>query len=159
MKIAVGSDHAGYERKKEVISLLSKMGHKVVDVGCYSEDSCDYPDYARKVARAVSLGRVERGVLICGTGIGMSMAANKFAGVRAAVCWNPKSAALASEHTQANILCLSGRLVSPKLMPRIVRAWLKAVFAGGRHLRRIKKIAQIESSERVKSSACKPHHL
>ena len=149
MKIAIGSDHAGFERKKEVIAFLSKTGHKVVDVGCYSEESCDYPDYARKVARAVSLSRVERGILVCGTGIGMCMAANKFQGVRAAVCWNPKSAALASEHNQANVLCLSGRLVPPVTIPKIVQAWLKTPFAGGRHLRRIKKIGQFESAPRV----------
>lgn len=145
MKIAIGSDHAGYERKKELVSLLAELGHKVVDVGCYSEDSCDYPDYAKKVARAVSLERANRGILVCGTGIGMGIAANKFPGVRAAVCWNSKTAALASEHNQANVLCLSGRFLSENLAEKIVRTWLNTPFVGGRHLRRIKKIAQIES--------------
>lgn len=144
MKIAIGSDHAGFKRKKELITALSRMGHRVVDVGCYSEDSCDYPDYAKKVGRAVSLNRAERGVLVCGTGIGMAMAANKIKNVRAAVCWNAKTAALASEHNQANVLCLSGRLLSLRDGEKMVQAWLKTEFAGGRHLRRIRKIAQME---------------
>lgn len=145
MKIAVGSDHGGYERKKEIIQLLAKLGHKVVDVGCYSDESCDYPDYAKKVARAVSLNRVERGILLCGTGIGMSIAANKFPGVRAAVCWNPKTGALASEHNQANVLCLSGRFISPHMIPKIVQTWLETDFGGGRHLRRVRKISQMDA--------------
>lgn len=145
MKIAIGSDHAGFLRKKEILSYLTSKGHKVVDVGCYSEESCDYPDYAKKVGRAVSLGRAERGVLICGTGIGMAMAANKFKNVRAAVCWSPKVAALASEHNQANILCLSARFLTLKLGERIVAAWLNTPFAGGRHLRRVNKIEKVAS--------------
>ena len=147
MKIAVGSDHGGHERKKEVIALLARLGHKVVDVGSYSEDSCDYSDFAKKVARAVSLGRAEKGVLICGTGIGMAIAANKFPGVRAAVCWNPKTAALAAEHNQANVLCLSGRYIAPRLVLKIVGAWLSATFEGGRHARRVQKISRIESEQ------------
>lgn len=145
MKIALGSDHAGYQRKKELIAFLSKMGHQVVDLGCYSDDSVDYPDYAAKVARAVSLQRAEKGILICGTGIGMAMAANKFPKIRAAVCWNPKTAALASEHNHANILCLSGHFLTEDMSRKIVSAWMKTPFAGGRHLRRIKKIEHIES--------------
>ena len=150
MKIAVGSDHGGYERKKEIVSLLSKMGHKVVDVGCYSEEPCDYPDFARKVGQAVSLRRAERGILVCGTGIGMSMAANKVAGVRAAVVWSTKTAALASEHNQANVLCLSGRFLSARLIPKIIQTWIHTTFGGGRHLRRVKKISEIEAAQ------CKP---
>ncbi len=142
MKIALGSDHAGHRRKKELMSLLTKLGHKVLDVGCYSEDSCDYPDYARKVAQAVSLDRADRGILVCGTGIGMSMAANKFPKIRAAVCWNVKTAALASEHNSANVLCLSARMIPQSTAFRMVKTWLSTPFAGGRHLRRIKKIAQ-----------------
>lgn len=150
MKIAVGSDHAGYPRKKQVIQLLSELGHQVVDMGCYSEDSCDYPDYAKKVARAVSLERADRGILVCGTGIGMAMTANKFPGVRAAVCWNAKSAQLAAEHNQANILCISGWLIPAPTAIRIVKTWLATSFAGGRHLRRIKKIAQLETTLKTK---------
>ena len=140
MKIAIGSDHAGFLRKKEMLSYLSEEGHKVVDVGCYSEESCDYPDYAQKVGRAVSLSRAERGILICGTGIGMSIAANKFKNVRAAVCWTPKVAELASMHNQANVLCLSARFLTSHQGKKIVDTWLKTPFAGGRHLRRIQKI-------------------
>lgn len=148
MKIALGSDHAGYQRKKQLIQLLSEMGHQVVDVGCYSEDSCDYPDYAKKVARAVSRNRADRGILVCRTGIGMAMAANKFAGIRAAVCWNAKTAELAAEHNQANVLCLSGWLVSAAAASRVVKKWLTTSFGGGRHLRRIKKIEQFEQKIR-----------
>lgn len=145
MKIAVGSDHGGFERKQEIVALLQKLEHKVADVGCYSLDSCDYPDYAKKVAKAVSLNRAERGVLICRTGIGMSITANKFPKVRAAVCWNVKTAILAAEHNHANILCLSGRFLKPALVLKMVHAWLETDFGGGRHQRRVKKIFQIEA--------------
>ncbi len=144
MKIAIGSDPGGCERKREIVQLLQKLDHKVVDVGCFSEDPCDYPEYARKVAQAVSLSRADKGILICGTGIGMSIAANKFPRVRAAVCWNTKTAALASEHNQANVLCLSGRLLKAALALKIVQTWLNTSFAGGRHLRRVNKISQME---------------
>lgn len=150
MKIALGSDHGGFERKKEIMTLLSRMEHKVVDVGCHSEESCDYPDYAKKVAHAVSAGQADRGILVCGTGIGMAIAANKFPKIRAAVCWDKKTAALASEHNQANVLCLSGRFLSLEKTERIVKAWLETSFGGGRHLRRVKKISEIEKSQ------CKP---
>ena len=144
MKIAIGSDHGGFERKRELVSLLTKMGLKVVDMGCHSEDSCDYPDFAKRVAQAVSAGQADKGVLVCGTGIGMSIAANKVPGIRAAVCWSPKTAALASEHNQANVLCLSGRFLSAPAARSIVRTWLKTPFGGGRHLRRVKKIGKLE---------------
>ncbi len=140
MRIVIGSDHAGFLRKKEILNYLTGKGHRVVDVGCYSEESCDYPDYAKKVGRAVSLGKADRGILICGTGIGMAMTANKFKSVRAAVCWTPRVAALASEHNWANVLCFSARFLSLKVGEKIVDAWLKTPFAGGRHLRRLKKI-------------------
>jgi ribose 5-phosphate isomerase B len=143
MKIAVGSDHAGFEAKRGILSFLSENGHKILDVGCDSEESCDYPKYAEKVGRAVASGRVDRGILICGTGIGMSMAANKVPKVRAAVCWNPEVAALTSEHNQANVLCLPARFASPQLIKKIITAWIKTPFAGGRHARRVKKIDQI----------------
>ncbi len=147
MKIAVGSDHGGFETKKALVSYLARLGHKVVDVGCYSEESCDYPDYARKVSRAVSLSRVDRGLLVCGTGIGMAIAANKFKKIRAAVCWNRKTAALASEHNQANVLCLSGRFLPIKTAEAIVKAWIETSFGGGRHLRRVGKISKIEEAQ------------
>ena len=146
MRVAIGSDHGGFERKSEIVRLLQKLGHKVADMGCFSEESCDYPDYAKKVAKSVSLGRSDRGILLCGTGIGMSIAANKFPRVRAAVCWSVKTAALASEHNQANVLCLSGRYLKPSLVSRIAQTWLDTSFGGGRHMSRVKKISQLEGT-------------
>ncbi len=150
MKIAIGSDHGGFESKKIVVDALQKLGHKVVDMGTTSEESTDYPDYAKKVGKAVALGRADRGVLICGTGIGMSIAANKIPGIRAAVVWNVKTASLASEHNCANVLCLSGRFIKPSLLPKMIKAWIKTPFAGGRHQRRIRKISKLEKE------LCKP---
>ena len=145
MKIAIGADHAGFERKKEIVALLTELGHKVADIGTHSEESVDYPDFASRVARTVAKHQVDRGILICGTGIGMSIAANKVPGVRAAVCWNPKVAKLVSEHNQANVLCLSARFISLPVTLKIVKAWLATPFAGGRHQRRIRKISQLEA--------------
>ena len=146
MKIAIGSDHGGFPKKKEIESLLTQLGCKIVDVGCHSEDSCDYPDYARKVAKAVAGRQVDKGILLCGTGIGMAIAANKVPGVRAAVCWSVKTAELAAEHNQANVLCLSGRFLSTDLLKKMVKAWLETEFGGGRHERRVRKIGQIEKA-------------
>ena len=147
MKIAVGSDHGGFEKKREIIALLTKLGHKVLDVGAHSEESCDYPDYAKNVALSVSKKQSDRGILVSGTGIGLSIAANKFPKIRAAVCWNVSTAALASEHNQANVLCLSGRFLASKTIAKMVKAWLETPFAGSRHLRRIHKISKIESAQ------------
>jgi ribose 5-phosphate isomerase B len=144
MKIAVGCDHGGFVRKSGIVDQLVKLGHKVVDVGCHSEESVDYPDFARKVGQAVASGQVDRGILICGTGIGMSIAANKVPGVRAAVCWDAKTAALASEHNNANVLCLSGRFLPAPTLRKMVKAWLTTPFAGGRHERRVGKMAELE---------------
>lgn len=144
MKIAVGSDHGGFSQKKEIVSLIDHLGYQVVDMGCHSEESCDYPDYAKKVAQAVSDKKVDRGILVCGTGIGMSIAANKVRGVRAAVAWSPKTATLASEHNDANVLCISGRFLSRSTVSKMIKAWLKTPFGGGRHQRRIKKIKRME---------------
>lgn len=146
MKIAIGSDHGGFLRKKEIAALLGKLGHKVVDVGCHSEDSCDYPDYARKVGQSVANGQAERGILVCGTGIGMSIAANKVPGIRAAVAWNKATAGLASEHNNANVLCVSGRFLKPAVVAAMIKAWLTTPFGGGRHLRRVKKISKLEQA-------------
>jgi ribose 5-phosphate isomerase B len=145
MKIAVGCDHGGFLKKKGMVAHLVKLGHKVVDVGCHSEESVDYPDYARKVALAVSSGQVDRGVLLCGTGIGMAISANKFPGVRAAVCWSAKTAALASEHNKANVLCLSGRFLPEAALRKMVKIWLETPFGGGRHERRVRKISRLET--------------
>lgn len=147
MKLAIGSDHAGYGIKEHLIPWLrSQSGgkHQVRDVGCESLESCDYPDYAESVGRAVSSGRASRGILICGTGIGMGIAANKIRGVRAAVTWNPETAALAAEHNKANILCLPARYVNAGKAREMVKVFLRTPFGGGRHSRRVRKISALE---------------
>ncbi len=144
MKIAVGSDHAGYKSKNKIVAYLCSKGHKVIDAGAYSEESVDYPDMAQAVGEMVGQKKCQLGVLICGTGIGMSITANKITGVRAAVVWNEQTAHLASEHNKANIICLSARLFGVSKLFRMIDAWLDAPFAGGRHTRRIKKIHALE---------------
>ncbi|NTU58747.1 MAG: ribose 5-phosphate isomerase B [Chlorobiaceae bacterium] len=140
MNIAVASDHAGYEMKKNVLSWLDGHGHTFEDMGPYSEDSVDYPDYARKVAEAVSKGQVDQGILMCGTGIGVSIAANKVNGVRAALVCGPEFAALARQHNNANVLCFSARYNDMDAIGKILESWFSAEFEGGRHQRRIDKI-------------------
>jgi ribose 5-phosphate isomerase B len=144
MKIAIGSDHRGYEPKRRLVALLQQLGHEVEDVGPQSKESVDYPDYAFQVAQAVSAGRVQRGILICGTGIGMCIAANKVSGVRAAPCHDRITAEMSRRHNDANVLCLSADLLSEELIERMVRIWLETEFEGGRHARRIEKIARFE---------------
>jgi ribose 5-phosphate isomerase B len=144
MKIALGADHGGFPAKEALRRQLVRAGHAVVDLGTQSEESTDYPDYARAVGRAVARGRVDRGVLICGTGIGMSIAANKIRGVRAAVVWSDKTAALAAEHNGANVLCLGGRVHARTAIARMVKVWLATPFGEGRHARRLGKIARLE---------------
>lgn len=147
MKIAVGSDHRGFEVKQRVVALLQNMGHEVVDVGTASRDSVDYPDFAFKVATAVSDGRCERGVLICGTGIGMCIAANKVRNVRAAPCHDSITAEMSRRHNDANVLCLSADLLGEELIDRMIRIWLETPFEGGRHARRVEKIARFEEKK------------
>src|SRR5215831_18293320 len=147
MKIAIGSDHRGFEVKRRIVSLLGKLGHKVIDVGPQSADSVDYPDFAFEVATAVSTGKVERGILICGTGIGMCIAANKVPGVRAAPCHDSITAEMSRRHNDANILCLSADLLGEELIERMVRIWLETEFEGGRHARRVDKIRRIETGQ------------
>ncbi|RLE72284.1 MAG: ribose 5-phosphate isomerase B [Thermoprotei archaeon] len=144
MKIAIASDHAGYKLKEYLKKTLEKEGYEVADLGTYSSESVDYPDYATKLAKLVSKNLVEKGILICGTGIGMSIAANKFPGVRAAVCWSEETAALSRRHNDANILCLGGRVLKPEKAAKILKIWLSTEFEGGRHFRRIQKIKKIE---------------
>lgn len=147
MKLVIGSDHAGYKLKDRLIAWLKSPAggkHQVKDVGCKGPDSVDYPDYAASVARTVKKGAASRGILLCGTGIGMGMAANKIHGVRAAVTWNPETAALASEHNNANVLCIPARFVGTQKAQAMIRAFLKTPFGGGRHNRRVKKINQLE---------------
>ncbi|NLM42320.1 MAG: ribose 5-phosphate isomerase B [Firmicutes bacterium] len=140
MKIAVGADHGGFQAKQAVIEHLQSKGVDVVDFGTDSEESCDYPDIAQPVAQAVSRGECERGILICGTGIGMSIAANKVQGIRAALCGDTFSARMAREHNDANILCLGARVTGLGLMLDIIDAYLQGSFLGGRHKTRIEKI-------------------
>jgi ribose 5-phosphate isomerase B len=140
MKISLAADHAGYEYKKELIQWLESRGYKIDDFGCYSSESCDYPDYALPAARAVSLGECNYGIIICGTGIGMAITANKVRGVRAANCCTPEMAKLARSHNNANVLTFGARLIGLELAKDIIRAFLETEFEGGRHLRRVDKI-------------------
>lgn len=147
--IVVGSDHAGFGLKGYVKELLGEMGYRVEDLGTNSRQSVDYPDFAEKVGRAVAGSPNRRGILSCGTGIGASIAANKIPGVRAALVRDPRTARLAVEHNNANILVLPGRPFSRKKVAPIVKAWLKSEFAGGRHARRMGKIARLEKKYRA----------
>ena len=147
MKIAIASDHAGYAEKERVKPLLDELGIQYEDLGTVSEESVDYPDYARKVAEEVAQGHVEQGLLFCGSGTGMAIAANKVPGVRAAVAWNEEIARLAREHNDANVLSLASRFTPFDELAKIVRAWFAAKFDGGRHARRVEKIHEIELDE------------
>ncbi|MBP7517137.1 MAG: ribose 5-phosphate isomerase B [Desulfobulbus sp.] len=137
MNVAVGCDHGGFTLKREIVHHLLGAGHEVNDVGCPSEESVDYPEFAERVCAAVLGGQSARGILICGTGIGMAMAANRHRQIRAALCHEPFSARMSREHNDANVLCLGGRVLGPSLALEIVRVWMETGFAGGRHLRRI----------------------
>lgn len=144
MKVAIGSDHAGFPLKQKVLAWLREMTCEVLDVGTHSEVRCDYPDFAKAVAEKVSRGEVERGILVCGSGIGMSIAANKVAGIRAAECVDPHTAELSRAHNDANVLCLGGRLVGEDVARKMVEIWLSTPFEGGRHAQRVEKIREIE---------------
>lgn len=145
-KIAIGCDHGGFRLKTKAVLFLKRSGYSVRDFGTFSEESVDYPDIALQVASAVARGKVRRGILICKSGIGNSIVANKLAGVRAALCYNVKAARLSREHNDANILVLGSLFVSGKRAQEIIKVWLKTPFEGGRHLRRVKKIERIEKS-------------
>jgi len=147
MKIAIASDHAGFQEKEQLKPLLTELGIEFEDLGTVSPESVDYPDYARKVAEKVARGEAEQGLLVCGSGTGMAIAANKVPGVRAAVAWTEEIARLAREHNDANVLSLGARVTSPEDLPKIVRAWFAAKFDGGRHAHRVDKIRQIENEE------------
>jgi ribose 5-phosphate isomerase B len=153
MKIAIGSDHRGYDPKRRIVSLLQRMGHEVLDMGPASADSVDYPDFAFQVAQAVSEKRVDRGILICGTGIGMCIAANKVHGVRAAPCHDSITAEMSRRHNDANVLCLSADLLGGELLDRMVRIWLETDFEAGRHARRVEKIMRFEAASEGQAGA------
>ncbi len=144
MKIAIGSDHRGYEAKERIKAMLAGIGHEVTDFGCNSSQPCDYPDAGLAVARTVAEGGAERGVLFCGSGIGMSITANKVHGIRAALCHDELTAQMSRRHNDANILCLPADLVGDALMQGIVKMWLTTEFEGGRHARRVEKIRTYE---------------
>lgn len=146
MKIALASDHAGYEEKERLKPLLHELGLEVEDFGTVSQDSVDYPDYARKVAEAVAHGEATQGVLVCGSGTGMAITANKVPGVRAAVAWSEETARLARQHNDANVLAIGARTTPTEEIPKIVRAWFGANFDGGRHAARVEKIKEIEKN-------------
>ncbi|OAG26967.1 ribose 5-phosphate isomerase B [Thermodesulfatator autotrophicus] len=143
MKIALGSDHAGFELKEKIKTFLEELGHEILDLGCYSKDSVDYPEFGAKVARAILNGEAERGILICGTGIGMSMVANRFHGIRAALCHELFTAKMARLHNDANILVLGGRVIGDALAFEMVKVFIDTPFEGGRHERRIKLIDEL----------------
>lgn len=145
MKIAIGNDHAALELKKAIKTYVEDMGHEVVDFGTHTADSCDYPVYGEKVARAVAGGECELGILICGTGIGISLAANKVKGIRAAVCSESYSARLTRAHNNANIIAFGARVIGEDTAKDIVNAFINTPFEGGRHQRRIDMITEIEN--------------
>ena len=144
MRIAIGCDHRGCDVKDKVIELLRSLDHEVVDEGTHERESVDYPDIAAAVARKVSNQDVERGILICGTGIGMCIAANKFPGVRAAPCHDDLTAEMSRLHNDLNVLCLSADMLGGRLIDRMIKIWLTTDFEGGRHARRVDKIGQLE---------------
>ena len=144
-KILLASDHGGFELKGHIVEHLKEKGIEVKDFGVYNEDSVDYPDCAKPVCTSVLDGECERGILVCGTGIGISMAANKFKGIRAALCGDVFSAKMAKEHNNANVICLGGRVTGRELANMIVDTFLEAEFQGGRHQNRIDKIHEIEN--------------
>lgn len=148
MKIAIGCDHGGFVLKGAILAYLDGKGIDYVDYGCFDESSVDYPDYAAKVARAVQKGEVDKGILMCGTGIGITIAANKFDGIRAAVVTNEFCARATAQHNDSNILGLGGRVVSPVEAVHLVDVWLSTPYEGGRHQKRLDKITELEKQNK-----------
>ena len=148
MKLSIGSDHAGYDLKKQIFEYLQKEGHVVIDQGTYNKDSVDYPDFAEWVVKDVQNTEADYGILVCYTGIGMSMAANKARGIRAALVGKVEDAVLTREHNNANVLCLSAKNTSVEDAFEIIKAFLSTDFAGGRHERRVEKVMRFENEKR-----------
>jgi ribose 5-phosphate isomerase B len=146
-RIALAADHAGFEEKERLKSTLDEIGVEYEDMGTFSDQSVDYPDYARKVGEAVASGNFDQGLLVCGSGTGMAIAANKVRGVRAAVAWNEEIARLARQHNNANVLSLAARYTPDDELKKIVKAWFEADFEGGRHERRVEKITETENAD------------
>jgi len=154
MRIAVGTDHRGYSIRSKVIELVERLGHEVDDIGAFSGEAVDYPDIAAIVGQKVSSGEVERGILVCGTGLGMCIAVNKFKAVRAAPCHDDLTAEMSRRHNDANVLCLSSDLLGERLVDRMIELWLSTPFEGGRHARRIDKLNEIERRTLPQSGEC-----
>ncbi|MFM1904596.1 MAG: hypothetical protein RLZZ440_2496 [Planctomycetota bacterium] len=146
MRIAIGSDHRGVAARQRLAGLLERLGHEVVDCGSFGEEPVDYPDVAADVARRVADGTAERGILLCCTGVGMAIAANKVAGVRAATCHDEVTAEMSRRHNDLNVLCLAAEMLGSDMQEKIVRTWLATPFDGGRHARRVAKIAALEKA-------------
>lgn len=144
MKIVIASDHGGYDLKELIKENLTNKGYDINDLGTYSKDSVDYPEYGKKAAEAVASGEADKGIVVCGTGIGISISANKVKGIRCALCSDVYSAKMARAHNNSNMIALGGRVVGVDLAIEIVNAWLETKFDGGRHLRRVNKIMEIE---------------
>ena len=143
MKIAIGNDHVAVDMKNQITTYLESLGHEVINMGTDSTERCDYPIYGEKVARAVAEGRAERGIAICGTGVGISLAANRVPGIRAVVCSEPYSASLSRQHNNTNVLSFGARVIGVELAKLIVRSWLDAEFEGGRHAERVRMLDDI----------------
>ncbi len=148
MKLAIGSDHVGFELKPLIIDYLEELGHEVTDFGPFSTERTDYPIYGKKVAEEVAAGHFDGGVLICGTGVGISISANKVRGIRAVVCSEPYSAKLSKEHNNTNIMAFGSRVVGSELAKMIVKEWLEAIYEGGRHAKRIEMITELETEQK-----------
>ncbi len=144
MKIAIGADHAGFEEKEKLKKTLDELGFEYEDVGTFSTDSVDYPDFSQKVGEKIESGEAEKGILVCGSGIGVAIAANKMRGVRAAQAWNEETARLSRQHNDANVLTIGARVIPEPEIPKIVKAWLETDFEGGRHAGRVEKMMNLE---------------
>jgi len=156
LKIAIGADHRGYQAKEKAKALLTSLGHEVMDFGTNSSTSCDYPDAAYPACQSVIAGHTESCILFCGTGLGMSISANKVRGIRAAVCHDEVTAEMSRRHNKANVLCLPADLIGDELTRRIIEVWLTARFEGGRHERRVQKIAEFEQQQASQTSPQPP---
>lgn len=144
MRIAIGSDHRGVQTRHRLIGLLERLGHQIADCGSFGDESVDYPDIAADVARRVADGRADRGILLCFSGVGMAIAANKVPSIRAATCHDEVTAEMSRRHNDLNVLCLSAEMIGPEMQEKIIRTWLETPFEGGRHARRVSKIAALE---------------
>jgi ribose 5-phosphate isomerase B len=144
MRVAIGADHRGFDIRVKLVELVQRLGHEVTDVGAFTPDAVDYPDIAADVAHRVGRGEVDRGILVCGTGLGMCIAANKVHGVRAAPCHDDITAEMSRRHNDANVLCLSADMLGERLIDRMVEIWLTTPFEAGRHARRVDKITELE---------------